>query len=242
MGEATEMSWPDYVIVGIIGAAVGVGELVSRYERSPMRALGSVPAFAYVAVNAVASLAALYLIRVFDWKFGLSGDEQTVRAVRILAGGFGAMALLRSSLFVLRAGDSDVPVGPGAFLTAVTQAADAAVARKVEQRRIRAHATLARLAAETDSFKRLKESLPIYVLALCGDVSADDQAGLARQVTAMEASTMADRDKLFALAVTLINLAGEDAFATAVETLQSELVAESRGSDVDAERQKSEGS
>ena len=49
------MTW-FYVLVGALGAAVAIGELVSHYRDAPMRALATFPALLYIGINAGASL------------------------------------------------------------------------------------------------------------------------------------------------------------------------------------------
>lgn len=54
----------------------------------------------------------------------------TSRLTQILMAGVSAMAFFRASLFVVRAGDRDVGVGPSGFLQIFLTAADRAVDRK----------------------------------------------------------------------------------------------------------------
>ena len=116
-----------YVIAAGFGGAIGIGELVARYRDSPMRAVLTIPAMFYVAVNAVAAWAALLFISANQWDFGQASPAipwwQTVVA------GFTAMGVFRSSLFNVRVGDTDVAVGPAAFLSIMLSAADRAVDR-----------------------------------------------------------------------------------------------------------------
>jgi hypothetical protein len=77
----------------------------------------------YIAINCAASVGALGLIHAYGW-FGPS------RWTQILMAGVSAMAFFRSSLFVVRAGDRDVGVGPSGFLQIFLTAADRAVDRK----------------------------------------------------------------------------------------------------------------
>jgi serine/threonine protein kinase len=93
----------DYVIVAAIGALVGVGELVARYRDAPVRALRNWSAGLYIALNAVAALAALFLFIKFDWKLGLKPGPK-LTATRVIIAGFGAMAFLRSAIFIVRVG------------------------------------------------------------------------------------------------------------------------------------------
>src|ERR1022692_2402103 len=94
----------DFVAVALLGALVGGAELVSRYRDAPRAVL------------------ALALIRGYRWTFNATGASQ--RWTQVLVGGVGAMALFRTSLFMVRAGDRDIGVGPGSFLQIFRDAAD----------------------------------------------------------------------------------------------------------------------
>jgi hypothetical protein len=104
-----DWSWLDWAAVALLGAVIGASELISRYKDDPGAALRSWPAVFYIAINSAASVAALGLIRANGW-FGPSQWTQ------ILMAGVSAMAFFRTSLFVVRAGDRDVGVGPSGFL------------------------------------------------------------------------------------------------------------------------------
>src|SRR5260370_39641123 len=109
-------SWLDYAIVAVLGALVGGGELISRYRDAPARALYNWPAFIYIALNVAASLAALALIHIYHWTFGVSGGDTAVRWGQVGVAGTGAMALFWTSLFTVHAGDRDIGVGASTFL------------------------------------------------------------------------------------------------------------------------------
>ena len=115
--------WLDWVAVALIGGIVGTSELISRYKDDPSAAIRSWPARFYIAINAAASMGALGLIHANGW-FGQA------RWTQILMAGVSAMAFFRTSLFVVRAGDRDVPVGPSGFLQIYLAAADRAVDRQ----------------------------------------------------------------------------------------------------------------
>ncbi len=85
-----------YLAVALLGAGIGIGELVSRYKDHPTRALISLPGVIYIAINALASVGALGLILTYGWKFG--ADSDTVVPTRLLVAGLGSMALFRSAL------------------------------------------------------------------------------------------------------------------------------------------------
>lgn len=124
----------DYVVVSLLGLLVGVSELVSRYRDAPWGAVRNPASAAYTAVNALAAAGALGLLRVFEADFGTQDEAQT-RAIQVLVAGFGAVALLRTSFFVVRVGGRDIGVGPATLLHVLLFATDRDVdRRRAEQR------------------------------------------------------------------------------------------------------------
>ena len=208
----------DYVAVAFIGALVGLGELIARYRDAPGSALGNPAAALYVGVNAVAAMAALGLVHAFGWTFGAEPGEQE-RWTRVLVSGFGAMAIFRSSLFVVRAGDQDVGVGPSGFLQVLLTAAD----RAVDRRRAGARAGEVSRAMEGVSFSKACEALPSYCLALMQNATEDEKVALANQVTLLRDAQMEDRAKTLALGLALMNVVGSGVLEAAVGSLREEI-------------------
>lgn len=101
-----------YALVALLGAVVGVSELLFRYRDDPGHSLTKVAALSYVAFNAAASAGALVLIRALHLDFGKTGSAAAT--AQILVASFGSIAFFRSSFFVLRAGDQNIGAGPNA--------------------------------------------------------------------------------------------------------------------------------
>jgi hypothetical protein len=212
----------DYLVVGLLGGTVGLGELVSRYRLHAGFVMRHYITYIYVGINIAASIGALVLIHTFDWTFGVESGGDAVRATQVLVASFGAMALLRSALFVVRIGDQDVAVGPGAFLTGLAETADAALAQRIDLNEIATRARFARLALHI-SWDRAKLTLPVYTLALIRNVAADAQSELADQVQKLDQSNLDDHAKVATLGLTLINLVGPKVFAVAIDLAEAEL-------------------
>lgn len=209
-----------YAFAGSIGALVGLAELFSRYQDEPLKTLGSPPALFYLLVNASASLGALAAINVFDWNFGVDpSNANALLWTRMLVAGFGAMGLFRSSLFTVRAGSEDVPVGPGGLLTVLLKTIDSAVDRS--RASVRAKAS-ARIMAGI-SFDKAHEALPAFALGLMQQVPADDQQRLSQEVIQLAASGLSESAKSLNLGLLLINYVGERVLAEAVEALGDEI-------------------
>lgn len=214
------MGW-FYFLVGFLGAAVAIGELISRYRDAPMRALATIPASLYILVNALASIGALAIIRAFDWKFGVSGSasDASVRWTQTLIAGFGALTFFRSSLFIAHVGDQDIGMGPSAFLQSVLDAAD----RGVDRERANARSRLVGRVMKGISFQKAHQSLPAYSLGLMQNVPADTQAQLGKQVEALRTATMPDSAKVLLLGLLLMNLLGGGVLDSAVTALREEI-------------------
>jgi len=207
----------DYVAVALLGLLVGMGELVSRYRDAPQAALYTRPALLYVGINLAGSVLALALIRGYNWTFNVTGAGQ--RWTQVLMAGLGAMALLRTSLFTVRAGDRDIGVGPGSLLQILRDAAD----REVD--RVRAHARGAAVAKlmEGLDYKKASEGLVPYCLALMQNVPEDEQAKLLRAVKLLAEDAGDEAIKVRILGLHLVNVVGPKVLTAAVEALRSKL-------------------
>jgi hypothetical protein len=209
-----------YFYVAVIGLLVGITEVISRYRDSPWRALLNIPATIYVVVNVGASILALLLIEVFGWTFTESAASAKEQWVRVLVAGVGAMSFFRSSLFTFRVGDKDVPLGPGLIFQVLLDVTD----RAVDRARAKPRSIAVAKVMSGISFQKAQSALPAYCFALMQNVTADEQAAFAKQVTQLGASTtMSDAVKSLALGLALLNVVGDAVLATAVESLGAEI-------------------
>ena len=191
---------------------MGASELVTRYRDAPNAALSTIPARFYIGINVVASLGALALIHAFGW-------FAQARVTQVLIAGISAMAFFRTSLFVVRAGDRDIGVGPSAFLQIFLDAADRAVDR------IRASArssAVGKIMAGVDYAKAF-QALPPYCLALMQNLSQEDQKRFADAMLKLDQNKAASSVKVRLLGLELINVVGIDVLTAAVESLGDEI-------------------
>lgn len=207
------MTTVDLLVAAAIGGLVGAGELIARYRDSPGRALLAPSAWLYIGVNAASSAGALGLILAFGWKFGQTGEA--ARWTQVLVAGFGAMALFRSSLFVVRVGDQDVGVGPSTFLEVVMNAAD----RGVDRSRARYRADLVGKVMNQVDYEKAKAALPAYCLMLMQNLPPDLQRDLSSDLKAIEAAEMDPRIKSLNLGLRLMNMIGPQVVRQAVQSL-----------------------
>jgi hypothetical protein len=205
-------------VAGLIGGFVGAAELVARYRDAPAKALRTMAALIYTLINIIASVAALLFVHVFGWTFGATTPD-TIRAYQVLVASFGSIALFRTSLFTLKAGDSTVGIGPSVVLASLLDAAD----RQVDRYRATGRsADVVRLMRNV-SFVKAEQALPTYCLALLQNVPDEDQAALRRAVDALAGSSMDDRLKALSLGLQLMNIAGVDVLTAAVNALGDEI-------------------
>ena len=214
----------DYLAAALLGGLVGAGELSSRYRDAPGRALYTQPALFYIALNIAASVVALALTHAFGWTFGASGNpgDAALRWTQVLVAGIGAMALFRSSLFTVRAGDRDIAVGPGSFLQIFRDGAD----RAVDRVRAQARGDIVAKLMTGLSYRKAFEGLPTYCLALMQNVPEDEKIRLAQALDVLDKDeSIGESIKVRILGLHLMNVVGPNVLNGAVNSLRDELTA-----------------
>jgi len=208
------MNWTllDWAAVAALGGLVGASELVSRYKDNPVAALKTWPAIFYISVNTIASVAALGLIHGYHW-FELN------RWTQILLAGVSAMAFFRTSLFVVRAGDRDVGVGPSGFLQIFLAAAD----RDVDRTRAAARSDAVARVMKGVDFDKAVQVLTPYCFALLQNLSAEDQATEKQVLEELKQREAAPNVKVLLLGIELMNVVGVDVLTAAVNSLGDQI-------------------
>ena len=210
----------EWVLVALLGAFVGMAELASRYRDEPTKALFTKPAMLYMSLNALASVAALPLSRSLVPPQSVDGH---VDWHHVLAAGFGAMVLLRSSVFRVRVGghdgSHDVDVGPSTLLQSVIDAADRAVDRVRAQERAW---TVARV-MENVAFDKALLALPPYLCALMQNLNSGDQDDFTEQIAKIRTGQESEQTKLLRLGLLAMNHMGEGVLRAAVDSLAVEI-------------------
>lgn len=112
-----------YAAAIAISVAVAAFELISRYRDSPTLALYSAPGLGYIAVNGAAGAAALAVADSMSWAQEISPVARGALA------SLAALVLMRSALFIVRVGLTDISVGPNSVLEILLEAADRHVNR-----------------------------------------------------------------------------------------------------------------
>jgi hypothetical protein len=208
MGSA----WLDWAAAAVLGGLVGTSELISRYKDDPAASIKAWSGILYITINSAASVGALGLIHAYGW-FGAS------RWTQILMAGVSAMAFFRTSLFVVRAGDRDVGIGPSGFLQIFLAAAD----RAVDRTRAAARSQAVVEAMKDVDYEKAKGALPPYCLALMQSVSQEDQQELGRALKDLDDGPAEPSVKALLLGIELINVVGVDVLTTAVKSLGDQI-------------------
>ena len=210
----------DSAIVFFVGALVGLGELVARYRDNPWRAIRTLPALTYIGINGLASLFALMTLLTFGWTPDQTATPEAIRLLRVLAAGFGAMALFRTSLFVVRVGTTDVGVGPVAFLQILLAATDRGVDRKRASDRAE---KVVRIMGDLD-FSTAFNALPPFAIMLMQNLTLEDKNAIGDQVKALAApaSAVPNQTRVLNLGLMLMNYVGEEVLEDAVRGVQGQ--------------------
>lgn len=218
MDQALQTLWGllPYLAAFMIGSLVGATELIGRYRDEPFRATGSRPGLGYMTVNGVASVIVLAAAVAFGWNFGGAANTPQAEVVRVVVAGLSAMAILRTSLFSVRVGDTEVGIGPVAILQVLLVAIDAGVDRvRAEHRSTATGRIMSGL-----QFDIVSEALPAYALALMQNLSPADQVRLGKQVGELVGSKMDDRLKVLILGLMVMNAVGESVLDSAVTSIK----------------------
>ncbi|WP_156311953.1 hypothetical protein [Methylobacterium platani] len=209
---------PPAIWVGLIGFMAGAVEIVARYKGDPRRALLNLPALLYVTVNVLACLAMLACLRMIEpaWLFAdLAGKPNLQTLYLILAAGFGAMTLFRSSLFRIKTADGEIGFGPSALLDTLLFASDRAIDRSVAPPR----GSAVQAIMKDVSFERAKIALPVYCFALMQNIPAREQRDLATQVKEIAPLGVPPEVSAANLGLLLMNVVGTDVLKQAVTDL-----------------------
>jgi hypothetical protein len=212
-----DILWYEWLTVAGLGVVIGITDIISRYRDKPYSVIWTMPSLFYLFVNALASIMTLVTIRAFDWDFGLQGIRGSW--AQVLIAGFGAMVILRTSLWNVQVGDENVPIGLKNFLETLLGSVDRAVDRKRAQQRAEA---VSKTMKDVD-FEKASRALPSYCFGLLQNLSVEEQEQFARKVALLTSSPMSNRVKSLLLGLSLMNLVGEKVLETAVNNLADDI-------------------
>lgn len=207
-----------FAIAALLGGAVGVVEILGRYRHAPLRAVLTGSGICYFLINVSASCAAYYLLCVFAVFPGTTAADEVKR---VLTAGFGSLVFMRSSLFKVRVGDSDVGIGPAAILDTFLLVADRGVDRR--EAVARAQDVTALLTHVRDP-RIVAKMLTKYSLALMQNVDDKTSDDLGAAIGKILADPeIPDAIKMDIVALRLGVVVGPDVLEAAVEALGDRL-------------------
>ena len=129
------------------------------------------------------------------------------------------MAFFRSSLFTVRVGDSDVQIGPSAFLLIILNAADRAVDRsRAESRTDDVGKIMGKV-----SFVKAQAALSSHCFALMQNLSKEEVDQITQALIDIAGSKTKDKVKSLNLGLLLMNYVGADVLRAAVKSLGDQI-------------------
>jgi hypothetical protein len=210
-----------YLSVVLIGAFIGIGELVSRYKDDPYEAITNRHAVTYTLLNILASAIALLALKTMNVGVTLGEGSASARVGYTLMAGFGAMAILRSSAFNMRVGKDDIAIGPSSLLQVMLSATD----RAVDRARARVRAEMMARTMQSLPFEQIEESLPQLAFTMMQNVSDQEKQGFADELARLREKKMDPVAKSISLGLSLSNIVGQGVVDDAVMALRNTLKA-----------------
>lgn len=201
-----------YLAAGGLAAAVGFGELVSRYREDIRRLIGNPFAWAYVLINLLSGMAVLLFIRVFQFEIGVTDGRWLAE---ILVAGFGAIAFFRASLFTAKVGGADVAIGPGAFLQMALAAVDRGLSRRDALPTMREVPKI----MQDVIFDKAKEALPMICFGSMQNLAPEEQKMVGEKIKELDGSALDPADKSIHLGLLLAHAVGLDVLREGVAAL-----------------------
>lgn len=209
-------SFVDFISAFLIGALVATGELTSRYKDDPVKAIFSVPAGVYVAINGLASVGALALAHVFGWHFGATDGR--IRIIQVLVTGFGAIALFRTSLFNVTVEDQVIGAGPSILLNVILTAVD----RAVDRGRALDRSQKVTEIMKDISFDDSADSISLFCFELMQNALPADKDVITATISKLRDplnKAVPDQVKSYIFGLSLLGLVGEKVLRDAIQRL-----------------------
>jgi hypothetical protein len=205
----------DYLIVMMLGVLVGFIEIISRYQDAPFKTALTWPSMFYMWVNALVAASALWLIRLFGWNFlpVESTNESVIRWTQVITAGLGAMAIFRSSLFVMGKEDKEIAVGPSTVLKILLDTIDKEVDRVRGQERAQAIKDL----MENIDYEDVTKDLINLCTGLMQNLSDEENQAIEDAKAKVVIATRDPEVRKYLLGLKIIDLVGEDILRQAIQ-------------------------
>lgn len=201
-----------YFVAFLLGVLTGAAELFPKYRDDPMRAALCPAGIIYLLLNGIVSLVAFIGVwNLYRAELGMvdtAGQPITKTALKYAVfSGLGAMALLRSRFFKVTLKDGhEVSVGPDHIVSTLLESTDS----YIDRHRANIRANLVEEKFSKLDFASLHPYAVTLIFGASQTLSMNQQAELGKQIAAIEASRISDRDKSMQIGFLVINYLGED--------------------------------
>lgn len=203
------------ILSALFGGFVGAVEVANRYRDEPFRATRSPFGFIYVIANAAVSLGAALLIYHYRGSFGSIANDPLAVSI---AAGFGAAAVMRSKVVTLKtSNNTEIVVGPDAFVQTALKTIDHHVDRFRAARRLEIAMEALPKIRELGEFPKAASYLSATLLAF-QNLDPAIRNTLKELVDSYEAGPEYPEDlKRLALAFIFLTIVGEAQFGAVLE-------------------------
>lgn len=209
-----------YTLAILIGVAVGLSELLTRYPGNPQSAWKNLSSWIYILINGLTSLLALFLLQTFEvLKEPETTQNLQYKLKELFLAGLGGMAVLRASIMTLKVSGQEVSIGPAAFIQVFLNLADRGTDRHLANHR----ASIIGNIMNGIDFNKASKSLPTTCFALMTNVSADEQKIVGEQVGYLRSSDMANEVKCIILGLRLMDIVGIETLKQSIKTIEQHI-------------------
>jgi hypothetical protein len=210
------------------GELVGFSEITTRYRDEPLRATFNRFGISYLMVNGVLSGCAFGLMRTYGQKIFPSAAEPPLLSA--IVSGFGAMAVLRSKLFVFRSDDGkEIPIGPDLVISSLLRIMDRKIDRLRAAKRQQLVFDLAKRiaqAAGTDPNFDNPNNFVLISLASFQNLSTEEKQQISATADQLQ-EKFKGRPTLFkamVLGFVVLDIAGEENLSVIMQDLEEYLL------------------
>jgi len=203
------------ILAFVFGSLVGFSEILSRYRDEPFLATANLYGLTYLGINGSISLGAFGLLLHYPTGIfpKIAGDHFMVSIVA----GFGAMAVMRSKLFIFRSDDGkEYPIGPSIVLETILRVVDRKIDRlRASQREKRVFSSL----KDISNFDAAADYLTASLLSF-QNLSQDEKRDIAAVIQQYRDQKLwPPALKTMAIGFAFLTIAGEENFDQVVSDL-----------------------
>lgn len=209
----------DLLVVAAASGLVGLLEIAERFRDDPLKAIATAPAWVYIAINSGAGVLALLLLRLVDVRFGVADSGSLDRWGRVVAAGFSAVIVLRSTVFVPSEGSGERSYGLSNFIVRALQQAETRIGRV----RGPARADAAEAALGDLTYGEARSALGALALGQVPLSSEAQRKELAEAQAEVDSAPEVDEVKVRLLAMAVLNFGGEEVLVRAASQLRAAL-------------------